>query len=313
MTRLLLTERAAAQLRGRYRRRELPVELVVPEGRVEDIELAWATSDLYTDRDLARRFFGALLGSDTVRWLQVSNAGVDHPVFADLVRRGVTVTTSHVTGVPIAEYVLRAVLDHYQRAELWRSSIAARRWEVHEWRELAGSTWLVVGLGAIGSEVAIRARAFGARVLGVRRTPRGDEPVDELVGLDAVGRADVVVLAAPATRETVGMVDASFLLSMKPRSVLVNVARGSLVDEAALLAALDRGVPEAALLDVTAVEPLPDDSPLWDHPRVVLTPHSSALGDGRHERAADVFVANLERYLAGTPLENVVAEDDLPQ
>jgi phosphoglycerate dehydrogenase-like enzyme len=295
-----------------YRRRELPVTPVVLDGQVDDIDIAWATSDLYGDQDLARRFFGALLGSTTLRWLQVSNAGVDHPVFADLMRRGVVLTTSHVTGGPIAEYVLRAVLDHYQDAQRWRDGVAAREWVPHEFREVARTTWLVVGLGAIGSAVASRARAFGATVLGVRRTPRGDEPVDALVGLDAVGRADVVVLAAPLTVTTAGMVDASFLLSMKPRSILVNVARGGLVDEPALLAALDRGVPEAALLDVTATEPLPDDSRLWSHPRVVLTPHSSALGDGRHERARDAFLQNLERYLAGEPLMNV-ANDDLSQ
>jgi phosphoglycerate dehydrogenase-like enzyme len=216
-----------------------------------------------------------------------------------------------VTGGPIAEYVLRAVLDHFQRAGEWRAAVARKAWETHEVREVAGTTWLVVGLGAIGSAVAERARAFGATVLGVRRTPRGDEPVDELVSLDALGRADVVVLAAPATAETVGMVDAGFLASMRPRSVLVNVARGSLVDEVALLAALDRGIPEAALLDVTATEPLPPESPLWTHPRVVLTPHSSALGDGRHARAADLFVENLHRFVDGRPLRGVVTAEEL--
>src|SRR5688500_15247399 len=168
----------------------LPVEPVVLEGHVEGFDIAWATGDLYLDRDLGRHFFGAVLGSATLRWMQVTNAGVDHPVFADLVRRGVTLTTSHVTGSPIAEYVLRAVLDHFQRAGAWRESIAEGRWEQHEFREVAGTTWLVVGLGAIGTAVARRARAFDATVLGVRRTPRGDEPVDDLVTLDAVDRAD---------------------------------------------------------------------------------------------------------------------------
>lgn len=299
---------------------DLAVEPVVLDGRVDDIDIAWATGDLYLDLDTSRHFFGAALASTTLRWMQVSNAGVDHPVFANLVQRGVTLTTSHVTGGPIAEYVLRAVLDHFQRADEWREAFAVRRWEQHEFREVAGTTWLVVGLGAIGTAVAQRVRAFDATVLGVRRTPRGDEPVDvlfciedasELVTLDAVDRADVVVLAAPATRATIGMVDDVFLGRMRPGSVLVNVGRGSLVDEEALLRALDRGIPEVALLDVTSTEPLPAESPLWTHPRVVLTPHSSALGSGRHARAADAFVENLHAYLRREPLRHVVDPAEL--
>jgi phosphoglycerate dehydrogenase-like enzyme len=304
LTTVLLTERALETVGDRIV--EIPdVTPMVLADHVEGFDAAWLSGDLFTHRDDLVRFFGACASSDTLRWLQTSNAGVDHPVFKSLVDRGVTLTTSHVTGPPIAEYVLRAVLDHFQRAADWRATVERRQWEIHEFREVLGTTWLVIGLGAIGTAVAVRARAFGATVLGVRRTPRGDEPVDELVGLDAVGRADVVVLAAPATAATRGMVDAAFLASMKPGSVLVNVARGSLVDEDALVAALDAGVPEVALLDVTATEPLPDDSPLWSHPKVVLTPHSSALGHGRHARAADVFVENLARYAAGEPLEGV--------
>jgi phosphoglycerate dehydrogenase-like enzyme len=304
LTTVLLTERALETVGDRIV--EIPdVTPMVLADHVEGFDAAWLSGDLFTHRDDLIRFFGACASSDTLRWLQTSNAGVDHPVFKSLVDRGVTLTTSHVTGPPIAEYVLRAVLDHFQRAADWRATVERRQWEIHEFRAVLGTTWLVIGLGAIGTAVAVRARAFGATVLGVRRTPRGDEPVDELVGLDAVGRADVVVLAAPATAATRGMVDAAFLASMKPGSVLVNVARGSLVDEDALVAALDAGVPEVALLDVTATEPLPDDSPLWSHPKVVLTPHSSALGHGRHARAADVFVENLIRYATGEPLEGV--------
>jgi phosphoglycerate dehydrogenase-like enzyme len=307
VTRVLLTQHAADALAAQLA--ELAVTPVVLDGRVEDIEVAWGSSDVFLARDLARSFFGAVTHSPTLKWLQMSAAGTDDPVFGRLIDKGVTVTTSHVTGPPIAEYVFRAVLDWYQRAGEWRSSARERRWQAHEFREVLGTTWLVVGLGSIGVEVAVRARAFGAHVVGVRRTPRGDEPVDELLDPGqlpaALPRADVVVLAVPATASTVGMVDETFLARMKPGSVLVNVARGSLVDELALLAALDRGSPEAALLDVAATEPPPDDSPLWTHPNVVLTPHSSALGVHRHDRAGAFFVENLRRYLDGEALLNV--------
>jgi phosphoglycerate dehydrogenase-like enzyme len=307
VTRVLLTPHAADALATELA--ELAVTPVVLEGRVEDIEVAWGSSDVFLARDVTRHFFGAVTHSPTLKWMQMSGAGTDDPVFGRLIDKGVTVTTSHVTGPPIAEYVFRAVLDWFQRAGEWRSSASERRWQAHEFREVLGTTWLVVGLGSIGVEVAVRARAFGAHVIGVRRAPRGDEPVDELLDAGqlpmALPRADVVVLAVPATASTVGLVDETFLGRMKPGSVIVNVARGSLVDEGALLSALDRGLPEVALLDVAATEPPPDDSPLWTHPHVVLTPHSSGLGLHRHDRAGAFFIKNLRRYLEGEPLVNV--------
>lgn len=285
----------------------VPKEAVAPE-------VAWMTTDLVQGGPL-RRFFGIATRADTLRWLQSSAAGFDAPVFAELLDRGVRLTTMHIAGPPIADVVLRAALEHLQDAEAWRRARAERRWAPHEFTEMDETTWLVVGMGAIGTEVAVRARAFGARVIGVRRAPTGREPVDEMVHADALvdhlGRADVVVLSTPATADTTGLVDAGFLGRMRPGSLLVNVGRGALVDEAALIAALDAGRPARAYLDVTATEPLPDDSPLWDHPRVELTPHSSALGHGRHARAAAVFTSNLERYLAGAGLVHEVTAADL--
>ena len=314
MTRVLLSRHAAETLAPRLA--ELGVTPVVLEGRVEDIDVAWGSSDLFRSRDDTRKFFGATTHSPTLKWVQVSGAGTDDPGFRRLLDNGVTLTTSHVTGPPIAEYVMRAVLDWFQRADEWRAAARERRWEDHEFREVLGTTWLVIGLGTIGVEVSVRARAFGAHVIGTRRTPVGDEPVDELVtpsDLHSVlPRADVVVLALPATGSSVGLVDDAFLKQMKPGSVIVNVARGSLVDEPALLAALDRGVPEAAILDVAAVEPVPDDSPLWTHPSVVLTAHSCALGLQRHDRAQALFLDNLQRYLKGEPLVHVVSKDETP-
>ncbi len=188
-----------------------------------------------------------------------------------------------------------------------------RSWRIHDWSEVSGSTRLMLGLGGIGSAVGVRARAFGARVVGCRRRPSADDPVDLTVTPDrlgdVVGQADVVVLATPATPDTVGLVDAAFLAEMREGTILVNVARGAIIDVDALIGALDRGRPATAMLDVFRTEPLPDDHPFWTHPSVRITPHNAAGGVGRPRRQADLFSANLDRYLAGAPqVDDVTAE-----
>jgi phosphoglycerate dehydrogenase-like enzyme len=319
---VLLTETASRLLDERADRVDPPVEQVRMrrDGRLEvggvelsadgvEPEVAWATGDLFF-RGGAAPWFELLPRLGSLRWFQSPAAGY-LALYDRLFERGVRVTGAHVNAIPIAEYVLQAVLAHFQRAGEWRAARAAHEWRPHEFREVAGTTWLVIGVGAIGSAIAERAQALGARVLGHRRRPTGREPVHEMLRrdelLDELHRCDVVVLAAPATPETAGFVDEGFLNAMAPGSVLVNIARGALVDEPALLAALERGRPEVAILDVFATEPLHADSPFWDHPRVVLTPHSSAGGLGRHGRVADLFVENLDRYRYGRPLLHEVA------
>ncbi len=276
-------------------------------------EVAWGTSDLFREGAPIGAFFSSLVRLDSLRWFASPAAGYDAPVFSQLAERGVLVTNAHVNSVPIAEFVIRAVLDEFQAAREWRALAGERSWRIHDWREVSGTTWLVVGLGGIGTEVALRARALGAVVIGCRRRPGADDPTDRTVTPDqlpeVVGLADVVVLAAPATPETTDLVDAAFLAAMKRGSVLVNVARGSLVDEDALLAALDVGAPAAAVLDVFRTEPLPDDHPFWTHPAVRVTPHNSAGGGGRFQRQADLFAENLDRYRGGQPLLNDITAE----
>ena len=275
-------------------------------------EVAWGTSDLFRAGAPIAAFFGMLPTLPSLRWFASPAAGYDSPVFAQLSRRGVRVTNAHVNSLPIAEYVLRAVLDEFQAADRWRRQATERTWTNHDWREVSGTTWLIVGLGGIGSAVATRASAFGARVIGCRRTPSPQDPADLTITPDRlpdfIGEADVVVLAAPATKETTDLVDAAFLRSMRPGSLLVNVARGSLVDEEALLAALGTGIPSAAILDVFRTEPLPTDHPFWTHPSVRITPHNAAGGIGRLRRQADLFADNLDRYLSGRPLLNDITD-----
>jgi len=278
-------------------------------------EVAWGTSDLFRPGAPIGAFFSALTRLDSLRWFQSPAAGYDDAVFSRLASSGVRITNAHVNSLPIAEFVMRAVLDEFQGAGEWRRLAGERSWRTHDWREVAGTTWLVVGVGGIGSEVAVRARAFGARVIGCRRHPSPDDPTDVTVPPDrlaeVVGEADVTVLAAPATPATTDLVDASLLAGMKEGSVLVNVGRGTLVDEDALLEALDRGTPALAVLDVFRTEPLPDDHPFWTHPSVRVTPHNAAGGAGRLQRQADLFSANLDRYRAGEALLNDVTDEVL--
>lgn len=277
-----------------------------------DPEVAWGTSDLFAEGAPMRPFLGLIRRAPSLRWFQSPAAGYDDPIYRDLAGRGVRITNAHVNGIPIAEFVMRAVLDHFQQAHLWRDAEQRVSWTTHDWREVSGTTWLVIGLGSIGGRVAHRARAFGATVIGCRQRPHVSDPTDRTVTLDelplVVPEADVVVLCVPASARTIGLVDAEFLARMKAGSLLVNVGRGSLIDEDALLRSLDSGVPEAAILDVFATEPLPPDHPFWKHPAVTVTAHNAAGGTGRYARQADLFGENLGRYMAKEPLRNDVTE-----
>jgi phosphoglycerate dehydrogenase-like enzyme len=291
--------------------------VTVPDGgRVPaeeaDTDLAWGTFDLFVEGGQGRVFMGIVARAPSLQWFQSMAAGYDNPLFPALAGRGVRLSVTHVNGVSIAEYVMHAVLDHYLDAKLWRENQARREWRTHEFREVEGTTWLVIGLGSIGGRVSRRAAAFGATVIGCRRNPEPDDPADRLVTpaqlATVIPEADVVVLAAPAGPETDGMVDAAFLGSMKPRSVLVNVARGSLVDDDALLTALERGAPEAAILDVSTTEPLPADHPFWTHPSITITPHNAAFGIGRGRRQAELFAENLDLFVTGEPLVHEITD-----
>ena len=161
-------------------------------------EIVFVSNDVFYGP--VKECFAFLEAWPSVRWVQSAAAGVEAPIFRTLLERGTRVTRAHVTAVPIAEYVMRSVLMHYQQPQRWEAQRGRREWQHQTFREVWRSTWLIVGLGAIGGEIARRAKAFDAQVIGVRRTPTGEEIVDELLSprdlRDAVPRADVVVLAA---------------------------------------------------------------------------------------------------------------------
>jgi phosphoglycerate dehydrogenase-like enzyme len=269
-------------------------------------QMAWVSFDIWATARSAGRWFDRVVAAEGLEWCHTSSAGVDHPAYRAVAERGVTLTASHVSGGPIADYVLRAGLDALQDAGAWRLAQAAGVWQRHGFTEMADTTWLVIGLGSIGAEVVTRARAFGARVVGCRRTPAGDQGCHHVVTpdrlADVVGGADVIVLAAPSAAGAGPLVDRELLARVRPGAVLINVARGQLVDTGAMLEALDDGRLSLAALDVFDQEPLPAGDPLWSHPKVVVTPHDSSSGGSRDERAGQVFLDELARWRQGEPL-----------
>jgi len=264
--------------------------------------------------------FKATEHNERLRWVQLMAAGGGATVVAaDLTagaRDNVQFTTAAgVHAAQLAEFAIMGVL-----MGLKRMPHLARLQRDHDWpkvhttnRGAVGATVLVLGLGAIGVEVARLAAALKMNVIGVARTPRRLEHADRVVPLEdldeVMGEADAIVLALPGTTATVGLVGADFLSRAKDGVTLINVGRGPVVDEAALVEALRSDKVSCAVLDVTEVEPLPQTSPLWDLDNVYLSPHSAALDDYEDDRICDLFLDNLDRYLRDEPLTNLIDID----
>nr|WP_246007329.1 D-2-hydroxyacid dehydrogenase [Actinomadura pelletieri] len=245
-------------------------------------------------------------------WVHIASAGVDRLMFPGLVRADTVVTNSRgVFDEPIAEYVLGLVLTFAKDLHTTLRLQGARRWRHRETERITGARALVVGTGPIGRAIGRRLTAAGLEVSGAGRTARDADPdlgtVHPMERLDeALGAADYVVLAAPLTPQTRGMIDAAALDRMRPSARLINVGRGALVAEADLAKALRDGRIAGAALDVFEDEPLPESSPLWDLPNVVVSPHMSGDVVGWRDELVRVFVDNLDRYVSGRPLRNVV-------
>jgi D-2-hydroxyacid dehydrogenase (NADP+) len=249
--------------------------------------------------------------SQRLRWVHAIGAGVEN-LCEDVAGTEILVTNSHIHGGTIADHVFAFILAHTRRMREAFGFQAARRW-VH--RELvavplAGRTMGILGLGTIGAQVARRAVSFGMRVVGTKRHPKPIPGVDRVwppEGIDAVLReASVLVLTLPLTPATRGVLGAREIALLPEGAFVVNIARGGLVNEPALIAALRSGHLAGAGLDVFAEEPLPPDSPLWTMPGLMITPHVAGDSPGYMDGMIPLFCENLGRYLAGHPLENVV-------
>ena len=268
-------------------------------------DAAWVSIGLLFGGSLAP-FVEAALAPGTLQWTQICLAGTDAPPFQQLMAAGVRLSRSDAPNDATAEHTMSLVLSTFGD---WAGRIDRRRagnWLQAPWREVRGSRWLIVGFGSIGRKVAALARAFGAGVVGARRSVASTadlDAADAMVTMEAIADelplADVVVLTSPLTSETRGLVDAEFLAALRDDVVLVNVSRGAVIDTDALLVWLDGDREATAVLDVFDVEPLPDDSPLWQHPNVVMTTHIGGAGSGMAGRNDDLFVGQLDSFLAG--------------
>jgi phosphoglycerate dehydrogenase-like enzyme len=260
----------------------------------------------------------------SLRWIQVRSAGVDHMTADPPWKKGVVVTNARgVYSIPIGEYVTGMVLRINQPAA-WAADQSAHRWppEAPLISVVRGTTAVIVGYGSIGREVARQLSGLGMRILAVKprpdvrhdtgfRPPGTGDPdgsiPERIVGVEELTTtaraADVLVLTMPLTDATRGIIDAEVLAALPPSAWLINVSRGALVDEPALLESLRAGRLAGAVLDVFGQEPLPSDSPWWDAPNVIVTPHASGV---TLRFLDELLVENVRRYLTGEPLLNQI-------
>jgi phosphoglycerate dehydrogenase-like enzyme len=294
------------------------------DGPLDDVEVmlrGWLSSDAF-DRLLAR--------APHLAWVHSATSGVERALTPASRERGLVVTNARgVFSRPIAEYVLMMILAVSRRLPQLLELQRERTWQPLEGAELRDVTVGIVGLGSIGRAVGALATAFGCRVVAIRRRPasegeepRGDEAQDgedrsfgevmlDRVGgpetlLELLGESDFIVLAAPLTPETEEMINAETLAMVKPGAWLINVARGRLIDERALLRALRDGPLGGAVLDTFRDEPLPPMSSFYDLPNVIVTPHTAWSSGRVLDRSVELFCDNLRRFAKGEPLLNVV-------
>lgn len=313
-------------------RRDFPEHEFVHLDTYEGMEAHLADAEVFIGWSLRS---GQAAAARKLRWIHSPAAAVHELLRPEIVHSEIVITNArHIHAPVVAEHVLAQIFAlakrlpsafRYQQRHTWAQ---VQLWDERPRpREVAGSALGLVGFGSIGSEVARRALALGMRVLAVREHPErtdgvipservpgarveGPLPNPEIFGSDrldeVLARADFLVLAAPLTPATRGLIDAARLARMQPSAYLINVSRGPLIDDAALIAALRERRIAGAALDVFTDEPLPPDSPYWDLPNVLITPHSAAVTDKLWERHYAQIHENLRRYLSGQPLLGVV-------
>ncbi len=323
-------------LSARYRARDLErIREAAPGSRIVTISVEGLSDESLEDVEVLLRgplspdAFDRILGrAPRLSWVHSASAGVERVLTPASRERGIVITNARgVFSRPIAEYVMMMILSVSRRLPQLLELQRERTWQPLEGAELRDITIGIVGLGSLGRAIGALATAFGCRVVATRRRfdvgvehaadAEHDETtevhhlmVDQILSPDRLpellAESDFVVLAAPLTRETESMINAEALAHFKPGAWLINVARGRLVDERALLRALREGQLGGAVLDTFREEPLPASSPFYDLPNVIVTPHTSWSSGRVLDRSVGLFSQNLRRYAAGEPLLNVV-------
>ncbi|MBD2208149.1 D-2-hydroxyacid dehydrogenase [Calothrix sp. FACHB-1219] len=256
-----------------------------------------------------------LAAAPKLRWHQATNAGVNNILTPEYLEREILLTNgAGLHAIPMAEFVLAYILSYAKNFPKLREQQIQKSWQRGlKNEELLDKTLLIIGAGGIGQEIAKRAQGFGFNIYGSRRHPQPLENFDKVVGANEwkplLSEAHYVVIATPLTKETKGLIDAEVFSLMRPDAYLINIARGAIVDEPALINALQTGQIAGAALDTVFTEPLPPESPLWTQPNLFLTPHFSGHSPRTKERAIALFLDNFTRYYNGQPLRNIVDKE----
>ncbi len=313
MTRVLIhssaPQRHIAKLTEAYP--ELQIEGVSKNSALRDSLARFAPDVLFTVNITSDAPFprNEILNSN-LKWVSVAGSGTDHLTPWD--PQAITVTNSAgVAAEMMAEYAIGCFLHFSLGVPAWMKDQAEKAWNpAREVRSIAGKTLLVVGLGHTGRALAKSAKNFGMNVIGTRANPRGTSHCDEVHGSGSLPqlwpRADFVAICTPRLPSTENLVDQTAFQLMKDSAILVNVARGGVVNEADLITALEAGQIAGAAMDVFAAEPLPADDPIWNAPNLLISPHCSAVYDGWEAASLALFSENLGRFLHSEPLTNIV-------
>jgi phosphoglycerate dehydrogenase-like enzyme len=317
---LLLAKTALARVEPRLKALapDLDVTVITPAGTFEragkeiaadevNPDVVWLSLDAMRDGFLPA-FLEKVVKSTKTKWMQSFLAGLDHPAFKQVIGKGVRLSKSSAQAIPIAEYVTGNAFSLLLPIEQQRAAQAKGEWTRTPYREIGETRWTIVGFGAIGPEIAKRIKPFGVHLTVVRRQTDDKGLADAIVPLADIGKVlpetDVIVLAAALNDQTRKFANDAFFEKLKKGAILINIARGALIDSDALKRGLERDQPAHAVLDVFEQEPLPADNWMWKHPKVHVSAHTSPNGSGTVRRGDELFLENLRRYLKGEPVLN---------
>lgn len=266
-----------------------------------DILLTWGSTDI---RPL-------YLAAPNLKWVHALSAGVESLLFPEIQHNSTILTNSKgIHGIPMSEHVFSMILAFTRGLNLLIRQQIEKKWQRVPTDEIYEKTVGIIGLGSIGREIAKKAKGLGMHVLAVKREPNAELFVDQMYTpdtlLEMLSNCDFVIVALPLIAETIEFIKLEHFAAMKRSAYFINVARGGVIREADLLTALEQGLIAGAGLDVFAHEPLPETSPLWDMPNVIITPHQSALSPCYMDRAIKLFADNLSRFVRKDEMLNVI-------